>query len=316
MLAPSENITVYPVICHPAHPQINPQAYHYYDSRYVAAVFGMNNTGVICWFNSLLQLLLSLPALNMVVLESDHAPHNIFAIEYAKLVKLALSDKNKDILLPASGHLLSIMMNQIKLNKPTLTLGRQQECVDEGITIFIELLNNPAIEQLFSNIYEITIECDSCGRVASSVRDKSFRIQMFTQELLEDQEIFTKYLRSHTSELDRYHCKCGHVMNHASRTERLKMLREIIIIIFNKFAMKKVRWFPQTLTFKTPSGSTLCYQLVAKIEHAGTQMSGHYWAQVYRGAQWYNINDSSTRPGNGLPLAETFMVAYHLVSDV
>jgi ubiquitin C-terminal hydrolase len=87
-------------------------------------------------------------------------------------------------------------------------------------------------------------------------------------------------LKIHPSEHDYYKCdECGERMVKFYRAERLKMLREIVVIIFNKFQSKENRWFPQELSFKAKDGKpSLKYKLVGKIEHSGNASSGHYWA--------------------------------------
>jgi hypothetical protein len=104
------------------------------------------------------------------------------------------------------------------------------------------------------------------------------------------------------------------------RAERLKSLREIVVIIFNKFLTKDVRYFPQELSFgsKNDGGKGLKYELVGKVEHAGTRVSGHYWAHSLRvnnqSSKWTKLNDTGVSIGDPAPTAGTFMIVYHLVN--
>lgn len=289
--------------------------YHYYDEDDVPDAFGLQNTGAICWFNSLLQMLLGLPSLNKLVIEyADELQENPFAAEYVKLVKECLGLSSANINRAASSSIiLQHMLARLRAEKSHVRMGMGQECVDEGLTMFIEMLNCPKIKRLFSNVYELSIECTYCNKVVSTMRDGAIRIQMFTQMPLATQDEFCTFIRAHPSVVDVFKCTCGGVMTKFHRFEKLKMLREIVVIIFNKFDEKTVRWFPQTMSFKSSQGGTLEYKLVGKIDHSGNRQGGHYWANSLRGNQWYNLNDTSVGAGTGTPEASTFMVAYHLV---
>lgn len=300
--------------------------YMYYDSKYVPEPFGLNNIGAICWCNSLLQMMLGLPSLNKVLLDSENElSGNPFAMEYIKVLKATLpNDINIAIdtskLTIASAAVLGGFLTKLRQNGLTIQMGAGQECVDEAFTLFIDMFGCPKIENLFSNVYELIVECKHCKKKVSSIRDKSYRLQLFTNVKLEDQNKFCGFLKVHPSECDFYKCEeCGNCMSKFFRAERLRMLREVVVIIFNKFQMKDNRWFPQKLVFgakkKHPDDAPppLTYKLVGKIEHSGTTSGGHYWAQSLRGNNWYRLNDNSVMYGDHTPTHNTFMVAYHLV---
>ena len=299
--------------------------YQYYDEGLTTANFGLNNTGVICWCNSLLQVLFSLPALNKVLLEyEDELRDNIFAAEYIRALRAglaqagALSNDNNTIPYAAggldnvSGRILRAFMLRLKQKNMTLNIGNGQECTDEAFTMFIDMFGCPAVERMFSNIYELSIKCPACRKIASLTRDKAYRITMFAK-LLETPEQFCNYIRLHPSECSEYKCDCGHVMTNFYRTEKLKMLREIVVIMFNKFQHKDNRWFPQTLKFRAKVGHNLQYRLVGKIEHSGTMFGGHYWAHALRRGTWTKFNDSAVTAGTPEPTEHTFMLVYHIV---
>lgn len=291
--------------------------YKYYDGAMVPSGFGLINTGVICWCNSLIQLLLGLPSVNAALLDSaDDLKNNIFATEYISMLRAAMNSSIQDtaVLAPVSSRILRAMIIRMRQVGKEINMGGGQECVDEAFTTFIELFNCRRVEQLFNNVYELIIICDKCKKQASSVRDTSYRIQMFTNAPLTDKESFCRYLKLHGSRHDHYKCSCGNVMNNFLRAEKLKMLREVVVIIFNKFQVKENRWFPQTLEFQARDNKPpLVYRLVGTIEHAGTMFGGHYWAKSLRDDVWHCFNDNSVTESTGDPTAGTFMIAYHLV---
>jgi len=296
--------------------------YYYYDPELVPVPFGLNNIGAICWFNSLLQVMLGLPSVNRTLLENKkELTGNVFASEYIHLLESILPNNpdvdivDVDTLMPASAAILRAFQIQLKKMGKSHIIGDGQECTDEGFTLFIEALNCPAVERLFSNAYELSITCTGCGKKVSTIRDKSFRIQMFTPVMLKTEADFCKWIIVHPSEVDRFKCDCGTVMTKFFRTEKLKMLREVVIVIFNKFQSKENRWYPKTLEFPAKNKTKLRYRMVGKVEHAGTRFGGHYWAHSLRDGDFKRLNDSSVGIGNNEPTSETFMVAYHLVKD-
>lgn len=116
-----------------------------------------------------------------------------------------------------------------------------------------------------------------------------------------------------------------------NRIERLAMLREIVVLTFNKYQAKAARFFPGELVFPAVGGGQLVYRQVAQIEHVGGQSSGHYYADVLRDelatgsmvgdepiatndARFYRANDSSIVPNAAQPTPNTYMVIYHLAA--
>lgn len=302
--------------------------YIYYDSTFVPTKFGMNNTGAICWCNSIIQLMLGLPSMNRVILEcEEELRDNMFAREYIKLLKNILPNSpefppiNTAQLAGSSAAILAAFMHQLRVRDFKLNMGFNQECVDEAFTLFIDMFGCTRLERLFSNVYELGVTCTGCKKKVSAVRDKSYRIQLFTSVKLADPETFCSFLKIHPSECDYFKCEgidgCGTIMTKFFRAERLKMLREIVVIIFNKFQTKDNRWFPQELRFRAKEHKPdLVYHLCGKIEHSGNRFGGHYWAQSLREGEWYRLNDTSVSRGEPEPSASTFMVAYHLVPPV
>ncbi len=330
----------------------NQSLYEYYDPTYVPEPFGLQNTGTICWFNSLLQMLLGLPSLNRAVLECEAELHNNpFAVEYIKLLKQVVEGYPiKHALDSASCRILQAMLKRMRAMKPGVHLGTGQECVDEGLIIFIDLLGCNRVEKLFSNTYELSITCTGCHETISSVRDRALRIQMFTPLRFNTEQLFQDYICVHNSDVDAYTCgKCGKVMRTIyrepaaaarnqptvttigapisstltreepvevlQRLEQLKMLREIVIIVFDEFKEKTNRWFPLQLQFPCSRGGYLTYKLVGKINHIGTAAGGHYWANSLRGGKWYKINDNAVSTGWPTPEYGVFMIAYHMVDE-
>lgn len=304
--------------------------YTHFDADYLPFPFGLDNTGIICWLNSIIQSLLSCTALNKIILEVKDELNNRFAREYARLVYFTVevaksSDWNPDSVRRASSELQRAFAECVRA-KYSRTIGYQQECVDEAFTMMIDLFDHPRIASLFSNNYELQICCPFCKEMVSAVRDKTYKIEVFTQQPIADARAFNDYLRIHQSPMDHYECPKCKLTSTPNRIERLTMLREIVTLVFNKYGTKygssESRFFPPELKFQAKGGGWLMYRQVAQIEHVGSLHGGHYYADVIRSLpgtdnklDFYRVNDSSAVPNRPMPTTNTYMAFYHLVSS-
>lgn len=290
--------------------------YVFYNQEFIEQIQGFNNTGAICWFNSLLQLMLSISPICESLLNTKRNLHNNpFALSFCDLIELhrrPLADQeanHNNQIAHQSARILTLFIAQLKQRQlPPLTNG--QECVDEGYLLFLDALNCPEVYNVCRNVYEYTIRC-TCGMITSQHRDESYRMQVHMLIPSRTKEEFATWLHHHISEVDSFKCThCG-VTQSLPRVEILKVIREVIVCIFNKFQVKTKAFFPPVLEFPS-MGKTLHYKLCGQIDHSGTQHSGHYWAKVQRGQLSYTANDATVSSGNLGPTTETFMIAYVL----
>lgn len=197
-------------------------------------------------------------------------------------------------------------------------LSFRQCSASEGfIKLFDKICCTPAFH-MFNVRYLMKIICPNCNQMALEKRDHGCHIELFDNRInLQNEDDFTKYIHAHESELDEYKCeKCNTKFKKISRIEKLRMLREGVVILFNKYYKKINRWYPAE--FKLPKGNNLYlrYELVATVEHSGGLGGGHYWARCRRNGKWYNFNDTSVREiPCVVPTPNTYMVFYHLVDD-
>ena len=292
--------------------------YKYYDESFVPEPFGLQNTGAICWGNSLIQFFLGMSAINKVLLEQENnLANNAFATEYIKLLKLILPNDGNlysgdmEMLSLSSCKILTAMINRMQSKKININMGAGQECADEAFAMFVEMLGCPEVECVLESKHTLGIKCTTCGEITSS-NDTAFRIELFTDVVATTAELFVRRLIVNPVKHDRYQCKCGAVMYNFYAMEKLKRLGEVVVIVFNKFQAKTNKWFPESFTMPGIVDN-LNYKLIGKIEHSGSAGGGHYWAQSLRD-DWTLLDDNNM-PGIGdsLPRVETFMVAYHLV---
>jgi len=280
---------------------------------------GMDNTGVTCWWVSLLQALLGVSSLTEIMFtHEDEFAENGFAKAYIAFLSDVFSSKStssSNIKLFAAFNLRLAATSKVRLIDG-------QQCVNEGFTMFIDMLDNKRVEKLFWSSYENSITCRGCNSKKVFLRDRSFYLVINRD--LRDDRMFGNFMRIHEDPKagDPYTCeKCGRCEQSAKHTHKLKQLSEVIVLMFDKFAHKTNMYFPQSLSFLATNGSTLKYKLVAKIEHSGSMnpttfsSGGHYWAHSLGEESWICYNDNQMPvPSNGNPTANTFMVMYHLVA--
>lgn len=288
--------------------------YTCYDSSYLPAVVGQNNAGATCWFNSMMQLVWGLPSVAQVlIVGEDTFTNNAFARHYISLMKGACGEIKTPLTANSAIELFTSYQRRLRQLGIGATLGNGQECANEGLCYFIEALG-PAVEALFNNVYEMKVICPICKKITSNVRDKSLVVTISGRDVFDTQQKFCNHLHYRSSPLVSWKCDgCNTISNNIQRTEILKTLREIVVVVFDKFSTKEMRWFPQELSFPKLGGGELRYELKGKIEHSGNSAGGHYWAHTKRN-EWHCVNDSCVMSGNGEPTPSTFMIAYHLVA--
>jgi len=272
-----------------------------YDPSKVPPARGLGNIGNTCYFNSLMQALLSCSALNDKIREIGNS--NLLAMAYNRMYTGECTNV---------GELLRIIMHKRKVKKQVNTLHvNWQEDAHEGLMLMLEDLGDETDKQLYIR-YKTKLSCVGCGN--SKVVD---------DEHHEAPEIFIDYydghplpvyLRNHQTTPDDYKCdKCGQI----GTTKKIKMLcrlSNIICVTFKKYANKSNISFPMEFAIDGKSGPMI-YKIVAQIEHMGGQGGGHYVARGLRNGQVFLFDDSMTSASKFEPTANTYMVFYHIFSS-
>jgi uncharacterized UBP type Zn finger protein len=301
--------------------------YMFYDPKFVPAVFGMNNPGVLCWLVSLLQGLMSCPSFNkmMIKFKDDFIERrNQLGMKYVEVIEKLLSgEKDISSFSGFSETIRNAFVMEIYKKHKTIDLY-SQEGASNAFVILLELLGIEDIYSIFNNKVQRDIKCEKCKKTVSSMDDKSCIIPIYcNKRKFTTSEDFSRYIRGHTTLLDKYTCdECKTTMTNIRRYEILRMLREVMVVSFNKLQLRENRWFPQELTFPQTPSIFLKYKLVANILHGGIlnsrtyQSGGHYWANCLRGGKFYLCNDSSITESKYDPDPDTHLLIYHLYDAV
>ncbi len=284
--------------------------YIFHDDSKVPSPKGFGNTGAICWWNSLLQFMLTLSSINQAVVRArDNLRGNPFATAYVDLVERSIAGM---VTTMESAHLFELFKCRLVAMKSTANMNGQS-CADEGYVLFIDALDCPEVRNLTRNVYENTVMCTHCNKVTSSTRDDANQICLFDLDNVHDQVAFCRRVHVSNSNVDVFTCAaCNQKSYNCTRYYIAKVLREVIVIVLNKFESKSVVYYPDELVF--PSNEyALVYKLKAVVCHSGTRYGGHYWANVNRGGNIYNVNDFQVSTGSMQYSTESFLLAYVLV---
>jgi ubiquitin C-terminal hydrolase len=299
----------------------------FYDPHSVPAPNGFFNTGAICYWNALMQSLVSLPAFNRAMLANEASfaknpiANNIISYLRSALTTNGDTGANTTKFATASNAILSAMITQMRKNRRFVDLefGNRQESASEGFVLLLDMLKSPEVERVFGNRYKLSSWCPHCNEEIMVTTDQSFQINLFYSDKPTDSKGFRDLIMSHPDEHVGYKCeKCKNVIEKGVRFHTLKMLREIMVVEFNKYMSKDMRWFPREMEFPSTSGKPLKYKLVSIIEHSGGLSGGHYWARSYRPTsategKWYKFNDIGVSDADAEPSDASYMMFYHVV---
>ena len=261
-----------------------------YNNDFIPKEIGLVNNGSVCYFNSLLQSLISCSSFNQLMLETD-----------SSLFKPLILSTD---LFSGLNILEFLKQKNIKETKNS-RFGLSQEDVGESFHLLIDAI--PECSNLFKSRYRSSIFCKNCKDVISTNVDNIFVIDIQS----DIKQPLNTYIKEFQTVLTNYNCpKCN--SSNVYKIYQLCKLSSIIVIQFNKFYEKKNIDYPPTLEFNHSSGNKIQYRLVSRIEHFGSMRSGHYTADSLRDTI-IKFNDSSVSTGSFAPTENTYYLFYHLI---
>jgi len=257
----------------------------------------------------MMQALQSCPAFNKIIIDRKEyceTHDKRLCLEYIKMLEsagIAVSNTVLDDDFKIGHYNGSRILNELvkarRGKKDRLLHGRQED-FHEGLTFLIDQIGG-RITNLFSIRYKMSIQCRNpdCKEPirAGPQEEPNYMIQLFEedpvlQDSLNSKESIQNYILRHINIPDDYKCEsCGiqntqdpvtkKVTHNVMQVYSLARLSEIIVLVFNKYHTKKVKFFPQSLDFKGTNGD-LHYEVMAQIEHGGNMSGGHYWVKCRR----------------------------------
>jgi ubiquitin C-terminal hydrolase len=249
-----------------------------YNPALVPTVFTFRNTGVLCYINSLLQSLLSLPSFNSVN-SSSPLFSDILSRNSPSHPSLPPQISTED----STPTLNSI----IAKSNGAIRAGRQEDA-HEGFQLLVDILDShaPSTSKLFHIRYSTTITClnPSCRHSHRVSYEEPPELWVDIHWEISTRENTERHIKSQSETIPDYTCEKCHSSG-VSKRRSLRRLSEIIVLTFKNYPQftqgKKKHYFPSSLSFASVDG-TLNYSAVAKIDHSGTESGGHYTSVVRR----------------------------------
>ena len=287
------------------------------DVKNPTTLFGLqNDTGISCHFNAVTQALLSCTGFVETMRKHvDKYTENAIVHEFLQLID---GDETLRTARPIFEEVKKITQSRDdKINK---LYGKTHECADETLKLLIESIGDSMLDR-FKMKYKKQIVCPNCEHKSDPIYDIMSYFEITGREKdLNNNKKFEEHLLRQVSIVEGYTCEKCKITSDCRMEHYLHLTSEIFVIVMHKHTSryggvgKKNVFFPLGLKFPgLPKGSIVKYELVAQVDHTGTDTSGHYTATCRRGADTWRLNDSTIGRGTLAPLPTTYLLFYHLV---
>lgn len=281
-----------------------------FNPEYVLTPKGLPNVMKIhCYWNSVMQVLLSSTAFTQKILELDACldiGRKSFIHDFAKFIRGDITNMqiyNKYI---QSLHIIGKdkqLLNQIISN---------QQCASETFTYVLEIFEkSKQITYLFQHRYIQSLLCVQCKYLSNS------KIHGLIFEINPD-HIIPDSLFELTEKIEDYKCEKCQSTTPKQKLYKLVMVPEIIPITIKKYVWmenggkktNEVTTLPEYITI-----DKLKYRAVAYVNHYGRLDFGHYITTALRrdgeGLSWFEFNDDIVTKTIYAPDQHTYMITYN-----
>lgn len=301
----------------------------YYTKEYVPKAFGLVNNGVICYFNSLIQSLMSCTCLNKYLISGAGDTDNMVIKQYVDLYTETIDNSNIKSAISIWEALRDYVMKTGRDKSRLIFASGGQQCADEALKLLLESMGDNVLSR-FTVKYTNFVVCGNCGGKSDAQRDYNSFIKLIGNEISYVknpanvevwQKQFQQYILKHYGVVEDYRCEnCGD-KKVKKRMHELRMLNEVIVVVLAKYGLKRMIYYPARLSFPKIGGGKMEYILVSQIDHFGSISSGHYTSRSVRkdtNGKFYiaHLNDESLKPllrGGFIPNENSYILFYHLV---
>lgn len=240
----------------------------------IIPTIGFQNTGSICYFNSLIQCLLS--SEHFIRFVSNHPLFNDFF-----------------------RHIMEDQWNATFTTSLLHSIGNFQPNQSSS-EYFLYLLDYLKWEDLFECKHVIQTVCMAC-------QHKKEKQDVSYNPFIESS--FSEFIQYECT-LENVLCDGCKQKTNFSKKQVLHKISNLIVLSLNKYFMKKLIEYPSVIQV----GNNVKYRLIGTIEHLGVLGGGHYIARVRRGDEFYIVDDMRVTQINEETftkcVAETYMIFY------
>lgn len=287
--------------------------------------FGLTNIGNTCYFNSMIQSLLSCNSLTEVMFRMRNDPsyrENTVAAEYIRFLD-GIFKKSGYPIEAGAGNIWRAIVAYLAAAGKHKYFGHGQEDTHESFCMLMECWENlKEVVELFNHIEHVRVFCLHCKDwvlkkesepttyfqinptlkvyISDQIKDK---VNIQSDELVDP---MADIIRKKIAQLDSYICPNCSDRDPKIECTILRFTPKILVILCNKYEEKIMVNFPKELSIHDYK-----YQIVSQIIHYGGTGGGHYIARSKRKDGWYELNDSSPSKIDGYhPDQGTYVVFY------
>jgi len=279
-----------------------------WNEDYLTTLFKLNNTGTLCYLNSLIQCLMSLPAFNETLV-NNYSPeigckNDILQSIYNLYSKNKYRDIPSNEIKTETTRSVLAAMYRMRMKHQAYSIGLgSQEDAGEALKFILECLGDKFAE-VFHVSHKMVIKCLKCEKkhMSNNAPTEIF-INMSANNSqihgeLDNKEAIENHIKICMIAPEDYKCEnCDEVNTKTKSNIRqfyyLSEMSSVLVLSFHGFQhnlingsyKREARYFPQTLDFITESKKKLHYKVVAQIEQFGNLNFGHYTANCHKGSQ-------------------------------
>lgn len=301
-----------------------------YNIEFTLQPIGLDNIGFTCYFNSLIQALLSCTSFVEAIIDLGPSSKDpMILVLYHLISSIKLLEQSNDEqknqirqdLLKLGPVCWKIFMKKLREKMPDI--GKYfigQQCAAEAFSLLLEIFDNyRSIQTLFMYRRINKIYCPDCKQTFSTISEigNIFEIDIHLDEKFDLNSILLKQIES----IDE-NCICSkcNIKSNKIKSSNLVMIPEILFVMCKKYKYENNRGkkieslvnFPHEIKFPGKD-EQLVYRAVSQIQHSGSLNSGHYWTNCQRSDGWYCLNDSHISKNKYEPDIYTYIVVYHVI---
>lgn len=308
-----------------------------YNNNFSFEPQGFQNLGFTCYYNALLQSLLSCTSFVEELMNNEETYNkNSVTKVIIQLIKELKKDNPTSLVSKLAPLSWKTMIK--KISEPPngsiemAQFAAGQQCTVEGFNILLQTMENMKnIQNLFLHRRRNKLYCTNCNKWCSEVNEMNNFFEVEPEFKLQQSDKFkiknnnqmnlNSFLLTQNTYVDKHHiCSLCNYVGEKYKTSQLVMVPEILFVMSKKYKYDQSGGrkldiytdFPEELVFKGNDNKQMIYKAVAQIEHSGSLNGGHYWAICKRNNKWYYVNDMSVSEDKFNPTNNTYVVIYHI----